>query len=172
MILATHLGPRLAAVVRALLDEAFDGDFTDDDWQHCQGGTHAVIAEGGTPIAHGAVVPRTLWHGDRPLRCGYIEALAVRADHRGHGHAAEIMDALEKIIRDSRDLGALSTTEAGRGFYVSRGWQQWRGLTSVRTAAGTVLTPDDDGGVYVLPVAIPLDLDAELTCESRPGHVW
>ena len=172
MILATQLGPRLAAAVKALLVDAFAGEFSDDDWAHCLGGTQAVIVDAGAPIAHGAVVPRTLWHRGRALRCGYVEGLAVRADHRGHGRAAEVMDALEKIIRESRDLGALSTTEMALGFYVRRGWQPWRGPTSVQTPTGTLRTPEDDGGVLVLPAAAPLDLDAPLTCDWRPGDVW
>jgi aminoglycoside 2'-N-acetyltransferase I len=171
MILATQLGPRLAAAVRALLDDAFGSGFTDADWEHCLGGTHALIVEGGDPVAHGAVVPRTLWHGGRALRCGYVEGVAVRADHRGHGHAAEIMEALEEIIREGRDLGALSSTEAGRGLYLARGWPLWRGPTSVRTPDGDVRTPEDQS-VHVLPLATSLDLDGELTCDWRPGDPW
>ncbi len=172
MILATQLGPRLADRVRALLDDVFEGEFTDEDWEHCLGGTHAVIVEAGEPIAHGAVVPRTLWHEGLALRCGYVEGLAVRADHRGHGHAAEIMTALEEIIRETCEVGALSPTEAGRGFYLARGWPVWRGLTFVRTPAGDLRTPEDDDAVHVLPVTATLDLDGELTCDWRPGDVW
>jgi hypothetical protein len=29
------------ARIRTFLDEAFDGDFTDDDWEHALGGVHA-----------------------------------------------------------------------------------------------------------------------------------
>jgi hypothetical protein len=38
--------------------------------------------------------------------------------------------------------------------------------------AGPVRTPDDEGGVYVLPVAVPPDLTAQLTCDWRDGDVW
>ena len=58
------------------------------------------------------------------------------------------------------------------GFYTGRGWQQWQGRTSALTPNGIVPTPDDDGGVYVLPVAVPLDLSGELTCDWREGDVW
>jgi aminoglycoside 2'-N-acetyltransferase I len=39
------------------------------------------------------------------------------------------------------------------------------------TPDGVVRTEDDDGGVYVLPVA-PVDLTAGLTCDWRDGDVW
>ena len=34
------------AAIRALLDEAFDGDFGDDDWEHALGGIHVLVHEG------------------------------------------------------------------------------------------------------------------------------
>jgi aminoglycoside 2'-N-acetyltransferase I len=33
-------------------------------------------------------------------------------------------------------------------------------------------TADDDGGVYVLPGAVALDLAGALTCDWRDGDVW
>ena len=53
-----------------------------------------------------------------------------------------------------------------------RGWQQWQGPTSVLAPSGTTRTPDDDGGVYVLPVTVELDTSAELSCDWRAGDVW
>jgi len=35
-----------------------------------------------------------------------------------------------------------------------------------------VRTPDEDGAVWVLPVAVDLDLDGTLTCDWRDGDVW
>jgi aminoglycoside 2'-N-acetyltransferase I len=31
---------------------------------------------------------------------------------------------------------------------------------------------EDDGCLYVLELAVPLDLDGELTCDWRDGDVW
>lgn len=33
-------------------------------------------------------------------------------------------------------------------------------------------TPDEEGSIYVLPVTIPLDVSAELTCDWRQGDAW
>ena len=34
------------AAARVLLDEVFDGELTDDDWEHCLGGMHALGLRG------------------------------------------------------------------------------------------------------------------------------
>ncbi|MDG4863114.1 GNAT family N-acetyltransferase, partial [Streptomyces sp. T-3] len=68
---------------RALLDDAFDGDFSDEDWDHGLGGLHACVHdETGTLLAHGSVVQRRVLHAGRSYRVGYVEAVAVRADAR------------------------------------------------------------------------------------------
>ena len=75
------------AAIRALLDAAFDGDFSDDDWAHALGGTHALIEAGGAVIAHASVVPRVLDVGTQPVRAGYVEAVAVLPARQGKDSA-------------------------------------------------------------------------------------
>jgi aminoglycoside 2'-N-acetyltransferase I len=157
--------------IRALLDAVFDG-LSDEDWEHALGGMHAVVLDGGEPIAHGSVVQRRLLYGGRALRTGYVEAVGVRPDRRGAGHAAAVMAALEGVIAGAYDLGALCASEMALGFYAARGWCLWRGRSSVLAPAGIRPTPDEDGGIYVLPTTAKLDLDAELVCDWRDGDVW
>ena len=151
------------AETRALLEDVFAGDFSSDDWDHTVGGIHALLRDDGVFVGHAAVVERELRHGGRALRAGYVEGVAVRRDRRGRGHGALLMDAVEAAIQAHHELGALSSTEEALGFYAARGWKVWEGPTSVLTPGGVVRTPDDDGGVHVLPVSAPLDLDGELT---------
>jgi aminoglycoside 2'-N-acetyltransferase I len=157
---------------RRMVFEAFGGEFTDADWDHSLGGMHALICDHGTIIAHAAVVQRRLLYRDTSLRCGYIEGVAVREDWRGLGLARAVMDAMEQVLRGAYQLGALSVTEAGRSIYISRGWLQWQGPTSVLAPAGVTRTPDDDNGLFVLPVSVELDATAEITCDWRDGDVW
>jgi aminoglycoside 2'-N-acetyltransferase I len=157
--------------VRALLNEAFGGDFGDDDWEHGLGGIHVLVLEGDAVIAHGSLVMRRLLHDGRSLRTGYVEGVAVRPHRRRAGHATTVMAALEALA-SAYDLLALSASEDGVALYDSRGWQLWRGPTSVLAPNGIQRTPDDDHSVYVLPGATVLDLDGELTCDWRPGDVW
>jgi aminoglycoside 2'-N-acetyltransferase I len=123
-------------------------------------------------IGHASVVQRRLLHAGQALRTGYVEAVGVRADRRGHGYGAALMHALEGVVRGAYRLGALSTTEQAAAFYTGRGWTLWQGPSSALTPTGITRTEDDDGGIYVLPVAVPLDRTGELTCDWRDGDVW
>ncbi|MFC4852160.1 GNAT family N-acetyltransferase [Actinophytocola glycyrrhizae] len=157
--------------VRALLDAAFDGDFSDEDWDHTLGGTHALAWSGDTLVGHAAVVQRRFLYEGRALRTGYVEGVAVHAGHRRGGVGAAVMAPVERVIRAAYDLGALSSSEVGIPFYEARGWQLWQGPTSALTPAGVERTEDDDGSVYVLPVA-PVTLTDPLACDWRDGDVW
>lgn len=148
------------------------GTFDDSDWEHALGGMHALIGHRGTIVAHGSVVQRRLLYRGTALRCGYIEAVAVREDWRGQGLATAVMDALEQVLRGAYQVGALGSSEAGTALYLPRGWQQWTGPTSVLAPTGSTRTPDDDGSVYVLPVDVDLDVSDGLTCDWRDGDVW
>ena len=166
------LDPAGLKAARALLDEVFNGEVTEADWEHALGGVHALVWDGPTLIGHGSVIQRRLLHRGRALRAGYVEAVAVRADRQGQGHGAAMMGALERVLRGAYDLGALGSTEEGAGFYAARGWKLWRGPSSALTPAGVRRTADDDGCLYVFEVAVPLDLDGELTCDWRDGDLW
>jgi aminoglycoside 2'-N-acetyltransferase I len=171
--------PTLTAV-RALLDEAFDGEFGDEDWEHTLGGVHVLVRDGDELIGHGAVVQRRLLHAPRveggphttrALRAGYVEGVAVRADRRRRGVGGVVMSALEDVVRGAYPLGALSASEDALEFYAARGWQRWRGRTFAMTPTGVERTEEEDDGIFVLPV-VPLDLAADLTCDWRDGDVW
>jgi aminoglycoside 2'-N-acetyltransferase I len=167
-----ELDPSTLARVRALLEDVFASDWSEHDWEHSLGGVHTLVWEGEELIGHAAVVQRRLLHGGRALRAGYVEGVAVRADRRRRGHAAAMMDAIERVVRGGYALGALSATDDAARLYVARGWQRWRGPTAALTPAGIAPTPDDDGGVLVLPVAAPLDLSGALSCDWRDGDLW
>ena len=156
---------------RALLFAVFD-DMTDDDWEHALGGVHALVWEGEELIGHASVIQRRLLHEGRALRTGYVEGVGVRADRRRRGHGSAMMEALERYVRGAYALGALGATGEAARLYAWRGWKRWEGPTSVLTPTGISRTPDDDGGVYVLPVTAPLDLAGELTCDWRDGDAW
>jgi aminoglycoside 2'-N-acetyltransferase I len=133
---------------------------------------HALAYEGDDLVAHAAVVQRRLLHGGRALRAGYVEGVAVRPGHRGRGHGAAVLAAVEEVVRGAYDLGALASTDSALGFYASRGWRLWSGPLSALTPGGVVPTPDADGCVFVLPAAAGLAPGTALTCDWRDGDVW
>ena len=168
----SQLDAPMREALRALLDAAFEGDFSDDDWLHCLGGMHALAYEGDDLVGHAALVDRELMYQNHPLRTGYVEGVGVRADRRRHGHASALMAMVERMLRAGYDVGALSATDEAARLYAARGWKQWKGPTAALTPEGPKLTPEDDGSVYVFPVKRSLDLTAQLTCDWRHGDLW
>ncbi len=166
------LGPIGLAASRRLMAAAFD-DFTDDDWAHALGGWHAVIGSGDEVLAHAAVVPRTLLAGGREYRCGYVEAVAVRPDLHGQGHGTRVMAAIDGVIRERFDMGALSTGEWH--FYERLGWERWRGPVFVRAGDGRLIrAEDEDDAVMVLRTTASerVDLTGPIACDERAGDSW
>lgn len=158
--------------VRRLLDAAFHGEFTDEDWHHTLGGMHVRGFVDGHMVAHASVVHRTLWCGERAYRTGYVEGVAVDPGHRRRGYGTWVMREVERIIAERYELGALSTTDEAQRLYVGLGWQTWLGPSYVQTPGGArEATPDDDGAIMVLPTA-EVDLTEPITCDWREGDVW
>ncbi len=162
--------------IRRLMTVAFGDDeedrFDDADWDHALGGVHVVVDLGGVIVAHAAVVERELHLAGRPLRTGYVEAVATVPDRQGTGLGTVAMVEIGAIIDETDELGALGT--GSHHFYERLGWETWRGPASVRTPAGDRPTPDDDGFIMVRRTTRtpPLDLDAPISCDWRPGDVW
>jgi aminoglycoside 2'-N-acetyltransferase I len=165
-------GDGVLAAAHALMLDVFGSEFREDDWPHALGGLHALAWDGDVLVGHASVVARELFHSERALRTGYVEAVAVAASHRRQGVGSGLMEGIETEIRDNFDLGALSTTELAMPLYESHGWRRWRGPTYVAAPDGWRRTPDDDGGIYVLPVGTELDLDGPIACDWRSGEVW
>ena len=185
---ASDRGPRLRHVrsddltpaevvsIRVILDAAFGSDeeerFTEDDWNHAVGGMHFVLDLDTAIVAHAAVVERRLEIDGRPVRTGYVEAVAVAPRYQGLGYGSVVMTDVTSWIRERFELGALGT---GRhNFYERLGWRTWLGPSSVRAAEGLRPTPDDDGSILVLatPTSPPFRLTDPISTDWRPGDVW
>ena len=160
------------AGIRALLDDAFQGRFSADDFEHGLGGIHALVREGGDLVAHGSVVMRRLLHDGRALRTGYVEAVAVRADRRRLGHAGLVMAELERVVRGGYDLGALSASSMAQAFYRARGWQPWTGTASVLAPGGIQRLPGEEDSIHLLPVTVTPAPGGDLACDWRAGDPW
>ena len=158
--------------LRALLVTSFDGDFTDDDWDHALGGVHIWVSGLHGLISHASLVERTLVCSGQTLRVGYVEAVATLAVYRRNGHGTSVMRHIGDLIRERYALGALST--GTHAFYEPLGWERWRGQTFVDGPRGQERTPDDDGDVMILRTARSphLDLDGDIVCDWRLGDVW
>jgi aminoglycoside 2'-N-acetyltransferase I len=160
------------ADIRRLMDVAFDGGFTDDDWEHTLGGWHVVMVEDDVVISHAAVVTRVLVAGTQPLRTGYVEGVATAKSKMGQGFGSHAMAIVTEIVRRDYEFGALGT---GRhSFYERLGWERWQGPTFVQDGDELLRTEEDDNGIMVLRFgpSEEIDLAARLVCRSRSGDDW
>jgi aminoglycoside 2'-N-acetyltransferase I len=158
--------------VRALLDAAFQGDFTDEDWVHAIGGMHVWLIGHDGLISHGSLVERALTCSGRRLHVGYVEAVATADAHRRKGYGGTVMTRIGELIRERYDLGVLSTGK--HEFYEAIGWERWSGPTFVDGPYGRERTPEDDGGIMILrtPRSPFLDVGGDIVCDWRVGDVW
>ena len=168
----TELSEPERRAVRAMLDVAFGGEFTDEDWSHCLGGRHVLAAIDGITVAHAAVVPRSMWLGGSELGAGYVEGVAVLPEVQGAGIGTMVMEDVGSLIQDRFVLGALSTGQ--HHFYERLGWERWTGRTFVRVAGELVRTPDDDDAIMVLRFGASqhVTLTGTIICDVRSGDVW
>jgi aminoglycoside 2'-N-acetyltransferase I len=164
------------AAIRALLERAFGSDeeerFTDGDWDHSLGGVHFVLDVAGEIVAHASVVKRELHIGGRPLRTGYVEAVATEPGRQGAGFGSLVMSDVTSWVRDRFELGGLGTGR--QAFYQRLGWLTWKGPSSVRMGDSERSTPEDDGYIMVLPTpsSPALDVTLPINCDWRSGDVW
>lgn len=158
--------------VRRLVDESFDGDFSDADWDHALGGWHVLVTEGGNAIAHAAVVPRTIEFGQRPFHAGYMEAVVTAPSNQRAGIGSMVTTEAVTVVRREFDVGVLSTDR--HSFYERLGWERWCGPTFVHRDGQRVRTQDEDDGIMVLRFgpSIDVELTDRIVCESRSGDDW
>ncbi|MEU6984872.1 aminoglycoside 2'-N-acetyltransferase [Streptomyces sp. NPDC046324] len=150
----THrLGPQRLRAVREMLDDAFGGGFSDEDWDHALGGVHAWIEDERGIAAHGSVVMRRVLHEGRSCRVGYVEGVGVRGDRRRQGLGGLVMAELERVIDGAFAFGALSASEGGATLYTARGWRLWEGRIEVLGPQGIARLPEEEGSTYVRPAA-------------------
>jgi aminoglycoside 2'-N-acetyltransferase I len=162
----------LLEAVRLFVVEAFDGRFSAEDWEHTAGGWRVIAFDGDDPVAHGAVVPRTLRVGLRAFEAGYVEGVATRAGRHGQGLGTAVMTEISDLVRMNFELGGLSTGR--RSFYQSLGWEPWRGPSYVEHEGDLIRTPYEDDGLMVLRFgpSADVELDAPIVCRRRPGDDW
>ena len=168
----SHLDPSVLVAIRDLMLAAFEGDFSDDDWDHTRGGRHFFVEENGAIVSHASVVPRVLEISGRPFRTGYVEGVATDRAHRDRGLGSAVVSAATSHIRENYELGGLGTELFD--FYERLGWERWLGRTYVRRDGELFHTEEEDGFVMVLRFGPSRDVDlaASISCEARSGDDW
>lgn len=164
--------PSLLAEVHQLLVDGFAGDFSDEDWEHTQGGRHVIAFDADAAVSHAAVVPRTIRVADHPYQAGYVEGVATAPGRRREGLASLVMAEASSLVQGEFELGVLSTDL--HSFYERFGWERWRGTTFVDHGDRLVRTPEEDDGIMVLRSgpSTAVDLREPISCRRRSGDDW
>ena len=162
----------IRAFITAAFAEDVHGGFTEDDWQHALGGSHFLLELDGRIVGHASVVERAIEVAGRPIRTGYVEAVAIEPGRQRQGLGTRLMADVDANLDDAFDLGVLGT--GSQAFYERLGWRVWQGPSSVRTTSGEQPTPEEDGYILVFRTrsSPPLRLTDPISCEWRPGDAW
>ena len=116
---------KTASSIRLLLELAYDGDLSSEDWEHTLGGQYFLGLRDDIIIAHGSVVSRKMFIDGRALTAGYVEAVAVLPAYWRQGFGTQLMTQITQFCYDNYELSMLSTDE--KHFYKKLGWRQFRG---------------------------------------------
>jgi aminoglycoside 2'-N-acetyltransferase I len=157
--------------IRALLDLAYEDDFSSEDWEHTFGGQYFIGRQEETIIAHGSVVPRNMFIDGQAITVGYVEAIGVLPSHWRQGFGTQLMQQITQFCQDNYELSMLSTDE--NQFYERLGWRQFIGESFVRSENSEVRTSDEDAGLMLLHGTASQTKEIQrAVCESRSGDDW
>lgn len=170
VVASPELDARERAALRHLWEEAFAGDFGDDDAAHAYGGVHVLAYAGDRLVAHASAVPRRLRVGGHWHDAGYVEAVATAPSAQGRGIGAATMRHLHVEIDRRWPFAMLSTGE--HAFYARLGWERWRGTSSTLRSDGTAVADGEEEGLMVRHGTLRVDVTAPVACEDRPGDAW
>lgn len=163
--------------LRGFLTDAFEGRYDDGNWANALGGTHVIMRDRGSLVAHASIVPRMLyfstraevWHDTAAREVGYVESVAVEHQLRGRGSGTHVLNIVNRFISKRFGFGALGTSS--HAFYERTGWRRWRGPTYVYKSGALHRTP---GGEQWLMVLAPAEtvVTGAIACEWREGDLW
>ena len=157
--------------INALLDLAYEGDFSPEDWEHTFGGQYLIGYLDSTIIAHGSVVPRNMFIDREEVTVGYVEAIAVLPTHWRQGFGTQLMTKITQFCQDNYELSMLSTDE--NEFYERLGWHQFKGESFVQNGDSEVRTEEEDEGLMWLPgIKSGMREFRRAACQSRSGDSW
>lgn len=163
------LTPELAETVHSLCDAAY-GSATASYLESIGPGEHLLGRRDGVLVSHLMWVTRWLQPaGHEPLRTAYVEMVATDPGWQRQGCATALLGQVVPRVAEY-DLAALCP--ATEGLYARLGWRFWRGPLRVRKDGRLLATPEERVMILPLPGTPPLDLDAPLSVEWRPGEVW
>lgn len=166
-----NLLDKVESEILNLLKDAFEGDFSEEDWQHSLGGVRLIGFMNEEIVAHGAVVPRAVRIDDVEEIIGYVEAIAVDPRFWRQGIGTALMEEITKICKSQYQFSMLSTGE--KDFYRRFGWVDFKGESYVDLGEKVVRSEEEDEGLMYLGVGKYLNVSPlKVVCKSRAGDAW
>ena len=157
--------------IKNLLNDAYDGDFSEEDWLHSFGGVRFLATLNNEIVAHGAVVPREILINEKMTTVGYLEAIAVSSTYQGRGIGSHLLSSISEFCTSRYQISMLSTDEFN--FYSNFGWKQFKGKSGVLLDGEVVLTPDEDEGLMYLIGKAGFNQEiSSAYCDPREGDHW
>jgi aminoglycoside 2'-N-acetyltransferase I len=159
------------SAIRNLLSDAYEGDFSEEDWLHSFGGVRFLGTLNNEIVAHGSVVPREVLINEKMTTVGYLEAIAVSSKYQGQGIGSQLLSSMSEFCTSRYQISMLSTDEFN--FYSNFGWKQFKGKSGVLLDGEVVPTPDeDDGLMYLIGNAGFSQEIFAAYCDPRKGDHW
>lgn len=170
-LLNTDLSKQAEFTLKELLSDAFEGDFSEEDWQHTFGGMRFLGHHKDQLIAHGAVVKRWMQVDGLKTLVGYVEGIAIAPAFWRKGFGSLLMAELTSYCRKEFQLSMLSTDE--KSFYRKQGWLDFEGKSYVLKNGLERQSQDEDKGLmYLVGANKVMDAPMKVVCESREGDSW
>ena len=167
----TDVDSKSASSIRSLLELAYDGDFSAEDWEHTLGGQYFVGFLDETIIDHGSVISRSMYINEKALTVGYVEAIAVLPSYWRQGFGTQLMKQITQFCYNNYELSMLSTDE--KTFYEKLGWLQFQGESFVRNGKFEVRTVEEDDGLMLyFSKNCGLGEIQRAVCQPRSGDDW
>jgi aminoglycoside 2'-N-acetyltransferase I len=158
-------------LIKNLLNDAYEGDFSEQDWQHTFGGARFVGTIDDQIVAHAAVVPRAVLINDLPMTIGYLEGVAVSSKFQGQRLGSQLLQYVSDFCRSNYEITMLSTDEFD--FYGKFGWQRFKGTSGVMQDSVKTLTPEEDDGLMYLAGNSTKSIEISTAyCDWREGDCW
>lgn len=157
--------------LRSLLDAAYEGDFSDGDWQNSTGGQRVLGWGEGNLIAHASLVKRNVFVDNVLMRVGYLEAVAVHPAHQGLGVGKKLLAVSSQLCAERFELSILSTDLPH--YYEGSGWRRFTGESFVSFESGLQRTFDEDEGLmFLTPTGGLFSEPKKFVCFPRIGDHW
>ena len=160
-----------ALEIAKLLEDSYEGDFSEQDWQHTFGGARFIGTLDEQIVAHAAVVPREVLINELPRTIGYLEGVAVSSKFQGQRLGSQLLQYVSDFCRSNYEVSMLSTDEFD--FYGKFGWQRFKGTSGVMQDSVRSLTPEEDDGLMYLAGNSSESIEISTAyCDWREGDCW